>query len=1699
MQKSYFFHALKTSNMIITHSLDRYLDFFTGRKEFIAVQGTNHYYPIKQELNESILTKHIEGIKTFGAYVLTETSKCNFICIDIDIEKKELAQVNFADSNVKFEFLKDQLIKFQEVLEREFFKPENILYEDSGGRGYHIWMFFEQPIEGYDALFLNEILKNKLKELSFEFFPKQPTLNDKRKYGNLIKLPLGEHKKYNNRSRFITLREGQIETITDINENLKHLDSIAKIKSEKVFKIVNHYKKILKYETNTLIKEEYEPTRRRIYKNDIDKLFNNCSAINTLKVKAIKGNALNRIELTNLSNTLLSLKDSRDYIHYLIKASLGNKYSYQIVEKELKLVEKLHPANCKTLISNGICKAYCKPEFKKRCEDESLRNSSPLHSQVAISININESLTENVLEKICSIENIRLAYYRLKEYHKNEDALFYDEFDFILFEKDFDVNIQLTSLMINNKVDIPLIHYEKVGIPKKIESDGNMARRTMAYSSVFDQIIAQSIFNIIGEILESNFHENSYGYRQNYTNRKSYNIFEDWREKYPSFRNTVLSKLRDPEIKYYICCDIKGYYDNIRKDILISQLRSIIENSYVLELLEKIINSYSFDENNELGLPQGPAYARPLANLYLNEFDKELKELSDGYFRYVDDFFVLFDSFEKATKVKEWIVNRLDNLGLRLSDDESKKAVITESADESILQDKINAVRYGIFEDHKFLPNLNEQIISEFYETIIERAYDANDKNKEIPSLIYFGTTPHIEPRQKEIIIDIVEELARKGKFFPKKIKAIFPRLIQIYTDLNKDYYPFYQLLVDSVNKTYFLIAVYEKYINEKKAHLDSLKKILTESISTEDPFLFGVLLRINFTNPEVKIFNVEKNLVEKVNQIESTFLSCKLLQSFDYFTLDTQIQNEIDKGFTTNTNYLIKKSLLSGIEEVSTFREIDNNLFKRILNNNNCQILGECCKILSLINGQKQLLNTLIKFIEDEKPKYDDFVVNLFGRKIYERYKESNTRELENLIILYDDQPAEIKDAVKMVVSRIEDSFSSLTSVQADGYNLIEIYNGCSYYYAVNNSNNYREILPFIDSINYQEILRNIGELNDKLIIPNANVEYNSTLKEIRLNSIIPESYINISEISFSLENNNDCFNLLKLIKILYQKSLIYHRITGRIPIIIGNAIINKETFDVLFTKKGKDVINQYHCDTEIIDSGNAENILKLIYSLIFNVLFKTKTEYDKYFDSNINPKTGIQLFVYYLIKRIQNGNIRNEKVSYLIDLIQIENVDDEVSISYLFFSEKLKIDIYKNCEQFINWKGITSCLIELYGDFALTYGKIDFSNTKFRDRIFLNKVYPIGLSKLSNNILNFNSNLNELLTSFTVRFYLNYFQLINTFTVYCLEIHSIFKSIIISKKEISPFLENINVIACEDVSMNLDKSELRNLNRLIKLYNSSGNNIFNSSINYSLKEISILCLLVNFGFSIEGNKIIIKRTKLRKDEILIDLFIIQNPIIEKTIYFYISLINDSLKNHYRCPNILIDELQQNKTKIQTLLFLLRKVQKKHGIKRRQNKYYKNIYKKFELNRLIYKKFEIPISLINNNPFTDIFNNFEREGNLQYEKKNGTIFNIIIPDKRFDILYKKLKKGKFFGYKFSLYYHNKGLLIWDLIISIALGAVYIYLFTIKLDEYSSALGSLELCKKILWIPSALFIVKCYYDLKYWIKGFDPFLFTSNN
>lgn len=207
--------------------LDTYLQLFRGREDYFAAQGKNWYTPVEKTLNEYYVCRHLEGDATFGIYVLNQSSCCRFVCIDIDIPKNDLSEVDFKNPSVKYNYLKNKIDDVQVVLSEKLgVPPESILLEDTGGRGYHMWVFFTEPIQGKTVFIFGEVLKNHL-NFEIEFFPKQDRLTSSRKFGNLIKLPLGIHKKYDSFSFFFSMSSEGLQPIVGQEANIVHLQSIV--------------------------------------------------------------------------------------------------------------------------------------------------------------------------------------------------------------------------------------------------------------------------------------------------------------------------------------------------------------------------------------------------------------------------------------------------------------------------------------------------------------------------------------------------------------------------------------------------------------------------------------------------------------------------------------------------------------------------------------------------------------------------------------------------------------------------------------------------------------------------------------------------------------------------------------------------------------------------------------------------------------------------------------------------------------------------------------------------------------------------------------------------------------------------------------------------------------------------------------------------------------------------------------------------------------------------------------------------------------------------------------------------------------------------------------------------------------------------------------------------------------------------------
>ena len=213
-----FFHETQAESEINDY-LKLYLSYFHGREDYFACQGTAHYFPINFELNVDYLSRHIEGLATFGI-MSCSAGTCHSFCLDIDIPKHELDSIDYRNEKSKFAYLKTKLFSLMDALADLLDIPKSdMLLEDTGGRGYHIWLFFSEALEGYIALDFLDVLRESA-AFDFEFFPKQATLAQTRRFGNLIKLPLGIHQKYGLRSKFFVISEQEPAYLDSVYDNL---------------------------------------------------------------------------------------------------------------------------------------------------------------------------------------------------------------------------------------------------------------------------------------------------------------------------------------------------------------------------------------------------------------------------------------------------------------------------------------------------------------------------------------------------------------------------------------------------------------------------------------------------------------------------------------------------------------------------------------------------------------------------------------------------------------------------------------------------------------------------------------------------------------------------------------------------------------------------------------------------------------------------------------------------------------------------------------------------------------------------------------------------------------------------------------------------------------------------------------------------------------------------------------------------------------------------------------------------------------------------------------------------------------------------------------------------------------------------------------------------------------------------------------
>jgi retron-type reverse transcriptase len=110
-----------------------------------------------------------------------------------------------------------------------------------------------------------------------------------------------------------------------------------------------------------------------------------------------------------------------------------------------------------------------------------------------------------------------------------------------------------------------------------------------------------------------------------------------------------MRKMQKEYGSYYVLkCDIKKFFYNINKEVLINILKKRIKDKKIINLTYNILN-----DGSSVGIPIGNYTSQYFANIYLNEIDHFAKDILHikYYVRYMDDFIFLLKDKSEAKRV----------------------------------------------------------------------------------------------------------------------------------------------------------------------------------------------------------------------------------------------------------------------------------------------------------------------------------------------------------------------------------------------------------------------------------------------------------------------------------------------------------------------------------------------------------------------------------------------------------------------------------------------------------------------------------------------------------------------------------------------------------------------------------------------------------------------------------------------------------------------------------------------------------------------------------------------------------------------------------------------------------------------------------------------------------------------------------------
>lgn len=261
--------------------------------------------------------------------------------------------------------------------------------------------------------------------------------------------------------------------------------------------------------------------------------------------------------------------------------------------------------------------------------------------------------TSKLMEQILSKDNFDTAYLQVV---RNKGAEGVDGMQYTELGEYLEKNGEIIKEQLRTRKYKPQ-PVRRVEIPK---ADGGI--RNLGVPTVVDRFVQQAVSQVLTPIYEQHFHNHSYGFRPNRCAQQA--ILK------------TLEMMNDGN-DWVVDIDLEKFFDTVNHDKLMTLIGRTIKDGNVISVIRKfLVSGVMIDNEYEesiVGTPQGGNISPLLANIMLNELDKEMEQRGLNFVRYADDCVIMVGSEMAARRVMRNISSFIEEkLGLKVNMTKSK-------------------------------------------------------------------------------------------------------------------------------------------------------------------------------------------------------------------------------------------------------------------------------------------------------------------------------------------------------------------------------------------------------------------------------------------------------------------------------------------------------------------------------------------------------------------------------------------------------------------------------------------------------------------------------------------------------------------------------------------------------------------------------------------------------------------------------------------------------------------------------------------------------------------------------------------------------------------------------------------------------------------------------------------------------------------